>query len=198
MMSFLPRLKVKKLDPKAILPAKGSASAAGYDICALENSVVPAKGKACIPTGLALVVPEGNYARLAPRSGLASKNFIDVGAGVVDSDYRGEVKVLLFNFGSEDFPVSAGDRIAQCIIEKYTPTVMEEIDELPSTQRGAGGFGSTGVSEKILKEKDLKEENVSESKNVGIKRVKDDYSQAKKSPTDENVNNENTDMRNIN
>lgn len=73
---------------------------------------VPAKGKALISTGIAMAIPEGNYGRIAPRSGLAAKYFIDVGAGVIDSDYRGEVKVLLFNFGDTDFKVSKGDRIA--------------------------------------------------------------------------------------
>ena len=91
-----------------------------------------------------MAVPEGNYARIAPRSGLACKNFIDVGAGVVDSDYRGEVKVLLFNHGSDDFKISIGDRIAQCIIEKYTMTTILEVEDLNTTERGEAGFGSTG------------------------------------------------------
>ena len=84
---------------------------------------------------------------MAPRSGLAVKNFIDVGAGVIDADYRGEVKVLLFNLDQEkDFAVKEGDRIAQLIIEKYTPTELVEETDLDDTARGAGGFGSTGVS----------------------------------------------------
>ena len=91
------QLQVRKLAPSARLPVKGSSFAAGYDLHASEAAVVPARGKALIPTGLAFAIPHGNYGRIAPRSGLAVKNFIDVGAGVIDSDYRGEVKVLLFN-----------------------------------------------------------------------------------------------------
>lgn len=89
---------------------------------AVDAGVVPKRGKALVGTGLAFGIPEGNYGRIAPRSGLAAKNSIDVGAGVIDSDYRGEVKVLLFNFADEDFAFNQGDRIAQMIIEKYTMT----------------------------------------------------------------------------
>ena len=95
----------------------------------------------------------GNYGRIAPRSGLAAKHMIDVGAGVIDSDYRGEVKVLLFNLGEKDFEVNKGDRVAQLIIEKYTITQMTEVKELDDTVRGAGGFGSTGVSSGMLPKK---------------------------------------------
>jgi dUTP pyrophosphatase len=98
-----------------------------------------------ISTGIAVQIPPGSYGRIAPRSGLAYKHFIDVGAGVVDSDYRGEVKVLLFNFNDRAFRVSYGDRIAQLIIEKYTPTVIQEVETLDESQRGEGGFGSTGI-----------------------------------------------------
>ena len=92
-----------------------------------------------------MAIPHGNYGRIAPRSGLAAKNFIDIGAGVIDSDYRGEVKVLLFNFNTTPFTVNVGDRIAQLIIEKYTRTTIEEVEDLDATVRGEGGFGSTGV-----------------------------------------------------
>ena len=142
----MPVLQVKKLVEKAILPVKGSQYAAGYDLHALEGGVVPARGKACIGTGLAFGIPVGNYGRIAPRSGLAAKNSIDVGAGVIDSDYRGEVKVLLFNFSENDFAFNAGDRIAQMIIEKYTMTTIAEVTELDETVRGEGGFGSTGIT----------------------------------------------------
>lgn len=142
---FFPKLRIKKLHDKAHIPLKGSEHAAGYDMFASEDVVVPARGKALIGTGISMAIPVGNYGRVAPRSGLAVKNFIDVGAGVVDADYRGEVKVLLFNFGENDFQVNAGDRIAQMIIEKYTRTEIEEVDDLDATVRGEGGFGSTGV-----------------------------------------------------
>ena len=138
---------MKRLDPAALLPKRGSDLAAGYDIHALTPIIIPAHGKALVSTGLSFAIPPGNYGRVAPRSGLAAKHFIDTGAGVIDADYRGEVKILLFNFGDKDYEVKAQDRIAQLIIEKYTPTEVEEVEgELQETKRGAGGFGSTGVS----------------------------------------------------
>ena len=107
-----PRLQVKRLNPKARLPLLGSANAAGYDLHALESTSVPGRGKSIIPTGLAFAIPDGNYGRIAPRSGLAARHSIDVGAGVIDADYRGEVRVLLFNHSDTNFAVSEGDRIA--------------------------------------------------------------------------------------
>jgi len=95
-----------------VLPKRGSDLAAGYDIHALSPTTIPARGKALVSTGLSFAIPPGNYGRIAPRSGLAVKNFIDTGAGVIDADYRGEVKILLFNFGDKDFEVKAHDRIA--------------------------------------------------------------------------------------
>ena len=109
---MLAKLQIKKLVPHALLPVMGSPFAAGYDLHALEDKTVPARGKALISTGIAMAIPYGNYGRIAPRSGLAAKNMIDVGAGVIDADYRGEVKVLLFNLSDVDFEVKAQDRIA--------------------------------------------------------------------------------------
>ena len=97
-------------------------------------------------TDLQIAVPEGCYGRVAPRSGLAAKKFIDVGAGVIDYDYRGNVGVVLFNFGDEDFKVSKGDRIAQLICEKISYPQLEQCKTLDVTERGAGGFGSTGTN----------------------------------------------------
>lgn len=99
------KLQVRKLHPGAVLPKKGSPLAAGYDLCANEDTVVPKGGKAKISTGLSWACPPNTYARVAPRSGLAWKNSISVGAGVIDEDYRGEVCVILFNHGTEDFIV---------------------------------------------------------------------------------------------
>ncbi len=96
---------VKRLNEDAVIPKKGSVLAAGYDICASQECVVPAGGKAMIKTGLSWMVPANTYGRIAPRSGLAWKNSINVGAGVIDEDYRGEVCVILFNHGTEDFKV---------------------------------------------------------------------------------------------
>ena len=145
-MQTIQKLKIKKLSDKAYLPTRGSKLAAGFDLYASEETVVKAQGKQLIATDLAIAVPYGYYARIAPRSGLAVKKFIDVGAGVVDSDYRGEVKVLLFNFGTEDFQVNKGDRIAQMILEKIAMVQCEEVEDLDDTHRGEGGFGSTGVN----------------------------------------------------
>lgn len=137
-------LLIKKLSDKARLPTRGSAFAAGYDIYASKAIVIPARGKALVDTDISMAVPAGTYGRIAPRSGLASKNFIDTGAGVIDADYRGQVKVLLFNHSDADFAVSEGDRVAQLVLERiYTPEVLE-VAELEESVRGAGGFGSTG------------------------------------------------------
>ncbi len=110
--------------------------------------VVPARGKELVKTDLSVAIPKGTYARVAPRSGLAWKKFIDVGAGVVDYDYRGNVGVILFNHGEEDFVVRKGDRVAQLILERIVTPDVVECEDLEDTERGAGGFGSTGVTTK--------------------------------------------------
>ena len=107
---------------------------------------MPARGKELVKTDLSIAIPEDTYARIAPRSGLAWKNFIDTGAGVVDYDYRGNVGVILFNHGDQDFPIKKGDRVAQLILERIMTPEVVEVDSLDETDRGAGGFGSTGVS----------------------------------------------------
>ncbi|KAG2546947.1 deoxyuridine 5'-triphosphate nucleotidohydrolase-like [Panicum virgatum] len=140
-----PLLKVKKLSDKAVLPSRGSALAAGYDLSSAAEMVVPARGKALVPTDLSIAIPEGTYARIAPRSGLALKHSIDVGAGVIDADYRGPVGVILFNHSDADFAVKPGDRIAQMIIEVIATPEVAEVEDLDATVRGEGGFGSTGV-----------------------------------------------------
>lgn len=140
-------LKIKKLSDKAILPTRGSDFAAGLDLSAAEPKTIPAGGRALVKTQLAIACPPGTYARIAPRSGLAYKYGIDVGAGVIDADYRGPVGVILFNFGDSDFEIKHGDRIAQLILEQIVlPDVEECLGELPAVGvRGEAGFGSTGV-----------------------------------------------------
>lgn len=135
--------------PEAVLPVRGSAAAAGFDLAASQASSIPAGGKGIVKTGLSIAIPEGTYARIAPRSGLAAKKMINCGAGVVDYDYRGEVGVVLFNHGSEPFEVAIGDRVAQLILEKVCMAGCKEVQSLESTTRGAGGFGSTGVAQAI-------------------------------------------------
>lgn len=137
-------INFQKLDSKAILPTRGSEHAAGLDLSAVESVTVPARGTAKIRTGLAVAVPVGYYGRIAPRSGLAAKFAIDVLAGVVDSDYRGELICILINHGDDDYSVKPGDRIAQFIIEAVAMPVPKLVEALPSTNRGDGGFGSTG------------------------------------------------------
>lgn len=137
-------LLVKLLTPNAKVPSRGSALSAGYDLYAAEDLVLPARGKGIVSAGIAIAIPHETYGRVAPRSGLAAKHGIDVGAGVIDCDYRGEVKVVLFNHNDEDFRVAQGDRIAQLILERIAMAPIRPVDELEGTQRGAGGFGSTG------------------------------------------------------
>lgn len=139
------KLLVKKLSTAATLPSRASSGAAGYDLSSSKDCIVPARGKALIPTDLAIAIPSGTYGRIAPRSGLAWKNSIDVGAGVCDFDHRGAVGVILFNHCDVDFNIKAGDRIAQLILEKIEIAEVEEVENLEDTARGSGGFGSTGI-----------------------------------------------------
>ena len=157
-------LQVKLLRENAVLPARGSAGAASYDLCAATNCIIPSRGKGTIDTGLAESLPPGRYARIAPRTGLALRNFIDVGARVVDLDYRGEIKVILFNHSAEDFAVQAGDWIAQLILKRSKTTQVKKVAALDDTNRGAGGFGSTGTkqltqSSPAKEKKGIKEKN---------------------------------------
>uniref|UniRef100_A0A7N0V5Z2 Deoxyuridine 5'-triphosphate nucleotidohydrolase n=1 Tax=Kalanchoe fedtschenkoi TaxID=63787 RepID=A0A7N0V5Z2_KALFE len=137
--------KVKKLSEKAVLPSRASPLSAGYDLSSAVETKIPARGKALVPTDLSITIPEGTYARIAPRSGLAWKHGIDVGAGVIDADYRGPVGVILFNHSEVEFEVKEGDRIAQLILEQIVTPEVLEVENLDETVRGAGGFGSTGV-----------------------------------------------------
>ena len=121
-----------------------TAGAAGYDLVAASSTVIPARGKCVVPTDIALAVPEGYYGRVAPRSGLAAKHHIDGGAGVIDSDYRGPVGVVLFNHADTDYEVAQGDRVAQLVVTKIATPQVIEVDDLDETTRGDSGFGSTG------------------------------------------------------
>ncbi|GAB1599543.1 deoxyuridine 5'-triphosphate nucleotidohydrolase, mitochondrial-like [Argonauta hians] len=146
MMPARPVLKFAKLTPNAFVPTRGSAEAAGYDLYSAYDYTVPSKGKLLAKTDLQIALPHDCYGRVAPRSGLALKNFIDVGAGVIDQDYRGNVGVLLFNFSDGEFEVKKGDRIAQLLLERIYIADLEECETLDKTERGAGGFGSTGAN----------------------------------------------------
>lgn len=138
-------LRFKKLSEQATTPSRGSKDSAGYDLYSAQDMIIPACGKGLVPTDLQVEAPKGCYGRIAPRSGLAVKHHIDVGGGVIDRDYRGNVYVCVFNFGSLDFTVKKGDRIAQLICEKILQPQLEEVEQLEKTERGAEGFGSTGM-----------------------------------------------------
>lgn len=138
------RLRFSRLSEHATAPTRGSARAAGYDLYSAYDYTVPPMEKAIVKTDIQIALPSGCYGRIAPRSGLAAKYFIDVGAGVIDEDYRGNVGVVLFNFGKEKFEVKKGDRIAQLICERIFYPEIEEVQVLDDTERGSGGFGSTG------------------------------------------------------
>jgi dUTP pyrophosphatase len=139
-------LRIKKIHENAVLPRRANSSDAGYDLSSVESIVIPPQSTAVVSTGLAVAVPPGTYGRVAPRSGLAAKHSIGVGAGVVDGGFRGELKVVLFNHDIErSFAVRPGDRIAQLVLECIRTPDVEVCDELDDTTRGSGGFGSTGV-----------------------------------------------------
>lgn len=152
--------RVKKLCQTAKLPVRSSEEAAGYDLtaCLLDENGEPRTDispdgritllpgeRVLIPTGLAFTTPKGTYGRIGPRSGLANKHGLDTLAGIVDRDYTSEAGVILINLGQEVFVVEHNMRIAQLVLEKIETPDVEEVDELENTQRGQGGFGSTGI-----------------------------------------------------
>ena len=142
------KILIKKLSKNVNLPKYETTGASGMDLSAfLTNDVVIRPGnKAVIPTGLAVSIPKGYEIQIRPRSGLAAKNNISVlnTPGTIDSDYRGEIKVILFNHSNKSFKIHKNDRIAQMILTPVIKMDLEETDELPDSVRGTGGFGSTG------------------------------------------------------
>lgn len=139
------QLKVQLRGPNGRAPTKGSVSAAGYDIYAAEKTLIPGRGQNLVSTQISITVPQGTYGRVAPRSGLAVKHGIQTGAGVIDRDYTGEVKIVLFNHTDRDFEINVGDRIAQLVLEKIVEDAsVVVVDSLDQTARSEGGFGSTG------------------------------------------------------
>lgn len=148
MVTNLP-VNIKKLKPNATIPTYGSVNAAGADLYAcLDNSLTIESGDTfLVPTGLAMEIPEGYAGLIYARSGLASKKGLAPAnkVGVIDSDYRGEVMVALHNHSKVPALIEPGDRIAQLIIAPYIAAIFNTIDELDSTERGTGGFGSTGT-----------------------------------------------------
>ena len=142
------KVLIKKLSPEVELPSYKTLGASGMDLMAFIKSSITVKSKtSClIPTGLSIAFSKDYEVQIRPRSGLAAKNNISVlnTPGTIDSDYRGEIKVIIYNHGSEDFIVNNKDRIAQMILTPIMKMELEETNELPETVRGEGGFGSTG------------------------------------------------------
>jgi dUTP pyrophosphatase len=132
------------LNAGAALPEYGSAAAAGADLRASEALVIAPRGRAAVPTGLRLAIPRGHVGLVWPRSGLAVRHGIDTLAGVIDADYRGEVKVVLVNHGDEPFEVAAGDRVAQLLVQRVERAAFRAVSQVEATARGEAGFGSTG------------------------------------------------------
>lgn len=139
-------VRIKVLNPDTIIPKYQTSEAAGFDLHSVEEKVIKAGKRDVVKTGLALALPKGYELQVRPRSGLALKNGITLpnSPGTIDSDYRWELMVIILNTGDEDFAIKKGDRIAQAVIKEILQADFAVVDELDSTERGAGGFGSTG------------------------------------------------------
>jgi dUTP pyrophosphatase len=140
------KIFIKKLSPLATIPNYQTEEASGFDLHSIEDIILKPNERKLIGTGLAFEIPKGYEIQIRPRSGLAYKYGISVlnSPGTIDSDYRGEIKVLLINHSDTDFEIKIGERIAQGVIQKVIQAKFEEVEELNKTARGAGGFGSTG------------------------------------------------------
>ncbi|MEJ2306451.1 MAG: dUTP diphosphatase [candidate division WOR-3 bacterium] len=139
------RIRVKRLDEDLPLPVYQTEGSSGLDLYSSEDCILPKGDFRMIPTGIAVEIPPGYEGEVRARSGLAAKFGIGIlnSPGTIDSDYRGEIKVILFNFGKEDFEIRKGNRIAQLVFTRVEKVVLVETDELNSTKRENGGFGST-------------------------------------------------------
>tara|TARA_X000000368_G_scaffold183734_1_gene145121 strand:- start:201 stop:632 length:432 start_codon:yes stop_codon:yes gene_type:complete len=143
-MSSEETLQIKRLTLDATLPTRASPGSVGYDLYSLNDLCIQPNSRDIVSTGVCATIPMGCYGRIAPRSGLTVKYGIHVGAGVIDPDYTGELKVCLFNLGSVPFEIKKGDKIAQLILEKCLTPLIEEVNELQKTMRANRGFGSSG------------------------------------------------------
>ena len=137
-------LEIVRMSRDATIPVQENNYQAGWDLFSACDCVIQPNCRLCIPTDIAVGIPRGCYGRIAPRSGLSARNGIDIGAGVIDSDYRGNVFILAINNGDKEFCVKKGMRIAQLIIEKHQICIIKVMNTLPPTSRGAEGFGSSG------------------------------------------------------
>jgi dUTP diphosphatase len=139
-------LRVLRLQKRALLPLYATEQAAGMDLFAVEEAEIPPGGRAVVSTGLAVEIPAGFEGQVRPRSGMAARHGVTVlnSPGTIDSDYRGEIRVLLVNLGGEPFVVRPGDRVAQLVVSPVVRAGLLEVAELCDTARGAGGLGHTG------------------------------------------------------
>jgi dUTP pyrophosphatase len=143
-MSTKRKMEVQRLCSHAIIPRRATHGSVGYDLFSIENVTVNPSELVCVSTGVAVKLPVGTYGRIASRSGFSVKYNTHVGAGVIDPDYTGEIKVVLYNVGTSSVNIKQFDRIAQLIVEKCSTPQIIEVTALKETSRGQGGFGSTG------------------------------------------------------
>ena len=147
---YLVPVKVKKLDARATIPKYHTEGAAAFDMCAVvdegKNIIVAPHSQEILSTGLSMAIPQGYELRISPRSGQAAHHRISIrnSPGIIDADYRGEIKIIFVNNSDDIFTINTGDRICQVKLSMAPRALFEEVDELPETDRGAGGFGSTG------------------------------------------------------
>ncbi len=139
------KLKIKKLNNKAVLPSYAHENDAGMDLFSVEDFILSSGERIVCQTGIAMAIPMGFVGLIWDKSGIAAKRGIKTLSGVIDSSYRGEIGVVLYNLSGEDYKISKGDKVAQMLIQKIESPEIEEVDNLEDTDRGDGGFGSTGI-----------------------------------------------------
>ena len=136
-------MKIVKMSEKATIPSKGTPTAAGFDLYSAKTITIWPKTREVVPTDLKIELPRNSYGQIAPRSGLALKG-LDIGAGVIDQDYRGNLKILLINNGTTSYEVREGERVAQLLVKPILNPTIKTMEELTESTRGDRGFGSTG------------------------------------------------------
>lgn len=141
-------IKIKKLYPEATMPEYAHPGDAAFDVFALKDTIVPQRGRAIISTGIAMEFPAGYVALVWDKSGPPAKFGLTTMAGVIDSSYRGEVKIIMYNTEAQDYTFHAGDKVAQILIQSVERATITEVSQLSDTARGTGGFGSTGINKK--------------------------------------------------
>ena len=162
-------LQIQLLSPNGKVPTRSTSEAAGYDLYSSEDTTIPAHKRRKVSTAIAIHVPKGTYGRIASRSGFTVKHAIDIGAGVIDKDYRGPVMICLINNSNTDFQVKISDRIAQLILERISNTETKLVKSLSLSERGTQGFGSTGLREILKSNKPLHGERLYFNARLNVK-----------------------------